>query len=128
MLKAIANQVNEGTYVATLTPATSGTIPLNSNFDTLAWSKNGRLVTVVGQIQIFNPSSPVGSNFRLNLPFAPADLPEISGRGGFMLNYQNTAVSAFWEEGTASLYIIKDASTVSNADNLFVSFSYIAAA
>ena len=127
MLKTVANQLSQGTYTATLTPATSGTIPLNSNFDTLAWVRTGNLVTVTGQIQTFNPVSPVGTNIRLNLPFAPADLPEISGRGGFMLNYQNTAVSAFWEEGTALLYILKDASTVLNGENLFISFSYIAA-
>lgn len=127
MTSQLLNWYEEGTYTATLTPATSGTIPLNSNFDTLAYTRIGRQVTITGQIQIFNPSSPVGSYFKLNLPFTPADLPEISGRGGFMLNYQNTAVSTYWEESTAVLYIIKDASTVANSDNLYISFSYFAA-
>jgi hypothetical protein len=117
----------EGTYTAVLTPQTSGTIPLNSSFDELAYTKVGRLVTITGQIQTFNPVSPVGAFFTLNLPFAVADLPEISGRGGFMLNYQNTAVPVSWSEGDSIIYISKDASTVVNAENLYVSFSYFAA-
>ena len=117
----------EGTYVATLTPETSGTIPLNSSFDTLAYTKVGRLVTIIGQIQIFNPVAPVGTYFTLNLPFTPVDLTELSGRGGFILNYQNTAVPVSWAEGTALIYIIKNASTVLNTDNLYLSFSYFAA-
>jgi hypothetical protein len=117
----------EGTYTAVLTPQTSGTIPLNSSFDELAYTKVGRLVTVTGQIQTFNPSLPVGAFFTLNLPFTPADLTELAGRGGFMLNYQNTAVSANWEEGVASIYVNKNASTVLTGENLFLSFSYFAA-
>jgi hypothetical protein len=117
----------EGTYTAALTPETSGTIPLNSSFDTLAYTKVGRLVTITGQIQIFNPVSPIGAFFTLNLPFTPADLTELAGRGGFILNYQNTAVSASWVEGTAVIYINKNASTVLNLDNLYLSFSYFAA-
>jgi hypothetical protein len=117
----------EGTYTAVLTPETSGTIPLNSSFDTLAYTKVGRLVTIIGQIQIFNPVAPVGTYFTLNLPFTPVDLTELSGRGGFILNYQNTAVPVSWAEGTALIYIIKNASTVLNTDNLYLSFSYFAA-
>lgn len=118
---------DEGTYTATLTPETSGTIPLNSNFDTLAYTRVGRVVHVQGQIQIFNPSSPVGSYFKLSLPFNTASLSELSGRGGFMLNYQNTAVPVNWESGLNYVYIQKNASTVANADNLYVNFSFIAA-
>jgi len=117
----------EGTYTAVLTPQTSGTIPLNSNFDTLAYTKVGRLVTITGQIQTFNPSTPVGSYFTLNLPFTIADLTELAGRGGFILNYQSTSVPVNWEEGVAFIYINKNASTVLNAENLFLSFSYFAA-
>jgi hypothetical protein len=117
----------EGTYTAVLTPQTSGTIPLNSSFDTLAYTKVGRLVTITGQIQTFNPSAPVGAYFTLSLPFTIADLTELAGRGGFILNYQNTAVSANWEEGLAYIYVNKNASTVLTSENLYVSFSYFAA-
>jgi len=117
----------EGVYTATLTPQTSGTIPLNSNYDTLAYTKVGRVVHVQGQIQIFNPSSPVGSYFTLSLPFTIANLTELSGRGGFVLNYQNTAVFVNWEGGLSYVYIQKSAASVANTDNLYVNFSYIAA-
>jgi len=117
----------EGTYTAVLTPQTSGTIPLNSSFDTLAYTKVGRLVTVTGQVQTFNPSTPIGSFFTLSLPFTIADLTELAGRGGFIVNYQNTAIPVNWEEGLAYVYIQKNAATVLNAENLYVSFSYFAA-
>jgi hypothetical protein len=123
----ILNWYEEGTYVATLTPATSGTIPLNSSYDTLSYTKIGRLVTVIGQIQTLNPVLPVGSNFALNLPFTPVDLPELAGRGGVVINYEYTSVPATWEEGTANLYIWKNAATVSSLQNLFLSFTYFAA-
>ena len=120
----LLNWYEEGTYTATLTPGTSGTITLNSNYDTLAYTRVGRLVTITGQIQVFSVSSPVGTYFYLNLPFTPADLTELAGRGGFMLNYQYAAVAASWEEGTSNLYIWKSAATVASPDNLFISFSY----
>ena len=126
MTSQLLNWYEEGTYTATLTPQTSGTIPLNGNFDTLAYTKVGRLVTVTGQVQTFNPSSPIGAYFTLNLPFTIADLTELSGRGGFMLNYQNTAVPVNWEENLAYIYVNKNASTVLNGENLYVSFSYFA--
>lgn len=126
MTSELLDDYEEGTYTATLTPATSGTIPLNSNYDTLAYTKIGRVVHIQGQIQTFNPSSPVGAHFKLSLPFNTASLTELSGRGGFVLNYQNTAIPVSWENGLAYVYIWKDSSTVSNAENLYVDFSYIA--
>jgi hypothetical protein len=127
MTSQLLNWYEEGTYVATLTPATSGTIPLNSSYDTLSYTKIGRLVTVIGQIQTLNPVLPVGSNFALNLPFTPVDLPELAGRGGVVINYEYTSVPATWEEGAANLYIWKNAATVSSIQNLFLSFTYFAA-
>jgi hypothetical protein len=127
MTSQLLNWYEEGTYVATLTPATSGTIPLNSLYDTLSYTKVGRVVTVQGQIQTLNPVSPVGSYFALNLPFTPVDLPELAGRGGTVINYEYTSVVATWEEGTANIYIWKNATTVLTAQNLFLSFTYFAA-
>jgi hypothetical protein len=127
MTSQLLNWYEEGTYVATLTPATSGTIPLNSSVDTLSYTKVGRVVTVQGQIQTLNPVLPVGSTFALNLPFTPVDLPELAGRGGTVINYQYTSVPATWEEGSANLYIWKNAATVVTAENLFLSFTYFAA-
>lgn len=124
MTSQLLNWYEEGTYTATLTPATSGTIPLNSSFDTLAYTRVGRLVTIIGQIQIFNPSLPIGAYFTLNLPYPTSDLTELGGRGGFTLNYQSSAVPVNWEESGSIVYVMKNAATVATSDNLYLSFSY----
>jgi hypothetical protein len=70
----------EGTYIATLTCGTSGTITINSanNWNTLAYTKIGRVVHVQGGIRIASVSSPTGS-VELNLPFASANLTGDAG-------------------------------------------------
>lgn len=50
----------EGTYVPTVTCSTSGTITLNSSFNTLNYTKIGRLVSVTGFLYVSSVSSPVG--------------------------------------------------------------------
>lgn len=77
---ALTNLV-EDTYNATLTCGTSGTVTLNSNFDTLRYTRiNGRCY-VSGFIEVSSISSPLGG-LTLNLPFASAALPELSERSG----------------------------------------------
>jgi hypothetical protein len=56
----------EGTYTATLTPGTSGTITLGNS--TLAYTKIGRVVTVTGYLLVSSVASPVGA-IEMNLPF-----------------------------------------------------------
>jgi len=70
----------EGTYTATLTCSTSGTITVSStnNWNTLAYTKIGRVVHVQGGIRIASVSSPTGS-VELNLPFASANLTGDAG-------------------------------------------------
>ena len=58
----------EGEYVATLTCGTSGTITLNSSYQTLQYTRMGRMVFVSGYITASSISSPVGS-LLLNIPF-----------------------------------------------------------
>lgn len=57
-----------GTFTATLTCGTSGTITLNGS--TCSYAKHGSVVTVSGQIDVASVSSPVGELFIGNLPFA----------------------------------------------------------
>jgi len=62
----------EGSFTATLTCTTSGTITLSSN--TLYYTKIGRQVTITGYLEVSSVSSPVGY-VRLNgLPFTVANL------------------------------------------------------
>jgi hypothetical protein len=60
----------EGTWTATLTPLTSGSITLSAN--TCTYTKVGRLVTVNGQINTSAISSPLGRLRLSTLPFAVA--------------------------------------------------------
>ena len=62
----------EGSFTATLTCTTSGTITLSSN--TLYYTKIGRQVSITGYLEVSSVSSPVGY-VRLNgLPFTVANL------------------------------------------------------
>lgn len=65
-----------GEYTATFTPATSGTVTLNSSLNTLSYTKIGQLVHVQGYLVVSSISSPVGA-IRLNLPFGVK--PETEG-------------------------------------------------
>jgi len=70
----------EGTYTATLTCLTSGTITVNSSNDQLYYTKIGRVVYVTGRIRVSAVSSPNGAQLRLNLPIVSAAGTEESGR------------------------------------------------
>ena len=70
----------EGTYTATLTCLTSGTITVNSSNDQLYYTKIGRVVYVTGRISVSAVSSPNGVQLRLNLPIVSAAGTEESGR------------------------------------------------
>jgi len=59
----------EGTYTATLTCGTSGTITLSTTIDTLSYIKIGKQVTLFGRINIASVSSPTGT-IGLSIPFA----------------------------------------------------------
>jgi len=69
----------EGVHTATLTPSTSGSITLNSSFNTFQYVKIGNLVNVSGRVRVTSVSSPVGA-LRVSLPFTTADLDEDAGR------------------------------------------------
>jgi hypothetical protein len=58
----------EGTYTATMTCSTSGTITLNTSFRTLSYTKIGRQVTVTGTLNVDSVSSPTGVVW-ISLPF-----------------------------------------------------------
>ena len=59
----------EGTYTATITCATSGTVTLNATYDLCSYVKIGRLVTVHGYLAVSSVSSPAGFA-RISIPFA----------------------------------------------------------
>jgi|GEM_PF-4293374 hypothetical protein len=59
----------EGSFTATIVCSTSGTVTLNGSFDTLQYTKIGRVVTVTGILIVGSVSSPVGIANIGTLPF-----------------------------------------------------------
>jgi len=69
----------EGTWTASFVTG-SGTVAPNTSYDTLNYTKIGRLVNVSGNIDGFTVSSPGGSLQMTGLPYAVADTAERSDR------------------------------------------------
>ena len=69
----------EGDHAVSITCSTSGTVTLNSGFNSLAYTKVGNLVTVQGLLIVSSVSSPVGSFF-VSMPFTSS--PNPADRGG----------------------------------------------
>jgi hypothetical protein len=125
----------EGTYTATLTCQTSGTITLGAQ--TLSYTKTGRLVTISGYLTVASVASPVGQ-IHLNLPITISNsLPAQTGglflgnalASGNVLNYwmytdtQNSRASIFLGGGTS---VSTAAAQTVQADSEFrVFLSYI---
>jgi len=82
----------EGTYVVTLTCGTSGTITLNSGYDTMAYEKIGRMCTVHGRVRISSVSSPTGTLI-ISLPFARDGMSQDQGRIGGTITVQNLSAN-----------------------------------
>ena len=71
----LLDDYEEGVYDATLTNESSGSYSVASTQNSLAYTKVGRLVTVVGRITVDGESSPSGSLI-LSLPFTVGSLAE----------------------------------------------------
>lgn len=91
-----------GTYVATVTPSTSGSVTLNSSNDTLQWKKVGPLVHVQGELIVSGVSAPVGI-IQINLPFATSAGTKTSGTGAGGGCAINSAISA-WTGAPVALF------------------------
>jgi hypothetical protein len=126
------NDYEEGTWTVTLTPETSGTIPVNASFDTGAYTKVGRIVTVTGCINVGSGvSAPVGTYVSLSLPFAIADLTEFSGRfGGSIMTALSGIIASqtyYAIEGATAIRVSFNPAALALNDQFFFSFSYCTA-
>jgi hypothetical protein len=77
---SLLNDYEQGTHVPTVTTSISGTISLYANWDTLSYTKVGRLVTIQGALIVQSVSSPTGA-VRITLPYTCANLNDGSGSG-----------------------------------------------
>ena len=73
----LLDDYEEGTYTATLTNASSGSYTVTAAQNTLAYTKVGRLVSIVGRVAVEAESSPSG-RLVLNLPFTVGNTLESS--------------------------------------------------
>lgn len=128
----LLNWYEEGTFVATLTPNTSGTITLSSN-NTLSYTRMGRVVVVNGLIDVASVSLPVGTYVLITtLPFTPASISPNAGRSGGAFGVLSTTAGNITpglliNGGVATTYIAMNASTVQTGTSFYVQFTYITA-
>lgn len=94
MTSELLADYEEGTWTPTLTPATSGTITVNSP-NLCAYTKIGRVVTVNGLIDTASVSAPVGASVTFN------NLPYSSNATGTQRS-AGTAVGFALSSGTVS--------------------------
>jgi hypothetical protein len=71
----ILTDYEEGTYDVTMTPGTSGSITMRSDYNTGGYVRVGKIVNVYGYAVVTSTSSPSGY-IQVNLPFAVANTSE----------------------------------------------------
>jgi hypothetical protein len=121
----------EGLHVTTATPSGSGTVTLNSSYDTMAYTKIGRTVLITGETSISSVSSPTGSVLDFTVPFACSSLSELSERAGGGVFWTEAGVSLpfhvlpFLTFSGSIIRIFKDASAFSAGDAITFGVSYL---
>ena len=119
MTSELLDDYEEGTFTPALTAGTSGTITLNSSFNTMSYVKVGNLVTVQGLIIVSSVASPVGL-LSMSLPFVPASLSEGADYSAVSLR-ANALVSANAADMVGAVdtdkinFFIGDSTTISTA-------------
>jgi hypothetical protein len=117
----------EGTTTVTFTPSTSGTITLGASYQTVAYTKVGRLVTITGELFVSSVSTPVGTSVSIgNLPFAAGGALTALSSGFGILDLGTGSVVGARVNTTANTIDLRvDASTIGANYNIVVGFSYM---
>jgi len=123
----LLDDYEEGAFVSSLTPGTSGSITLNSSFDELAYTKIGRLVTITGRLTVASVASPVGTIINVALPFTAFGAAAQSCGGAVWKNTETAAIPIDVTGGSSTAIIRFDPSTLSTNQYFNFSFSYTAA-
>jgi hypothetical protein len=118
----------EGTFTATITPSTSGTITLSPS--TCSYTKIGRQVTIRGQVVVSAISSPVGGTLILGgLPFTSQN--SVSSRGAGVFQYfpsvgSGSLLQNIQLQNSVEVNLILDASTIAAGAEFYISLTYFA--
>jgi hypothetical protein len=116
----------EGVFIVTFTPSTSGTITLSNTYKTLSYTKVGRVVTVSGELLVTSSSTPIGSSVSIgNLPFAVATGFEFSAASPILDLGTGTYAPARVIATTNYIDLRVNASTIGTNYNIIVGFSYM---
>jgi len=128
-----------GTWTATLTPSTSGSITASTTGDEMRYTKIGNKVTVTGAINISSVSSPVGGTLTIGtLPFARENSVERSEGGAFSLEIFDASTVSFMNKsaihpyqpitaGSTELRVSMDCSLLGSNDDLYFTATYFTA-
>jgi len=81
---------SEGVFIPTLTPTTSGTLTISGANNSLAYTENGRAITITGRLKLSAVSSPLGNMTLAALPFTCAQLDDVAGMSLFTIILQDT--------------------------------------
>nr|BAR34770.1 hypothetical protein [uncultured Mediterranean phage uvMED] len=116
----------EGSHTATVTGSSSGSLTLNSSYNTLAYTKIGRLVTVTGLLLASSVSSGTGYT-KISLPFAVSS--SLFGRTASATFFNSSSANArdfvaFTVQGESFLRVYLGDATAGQSD----SFQTISAA
>lgn len=115
-------------YTLTLTPGTSGSITLDASENSALYQRTADLVHVQGRGLVSSVSSPVGTNMRINLPFAIGSKQERSGAiGGIVIDSSSTARVFTGAEGNSYINVFLPVASVAPGQTFNFSFSYLAA-
>jgi len=130
-----------GSYDATITPATSGSVTLTTGSRALGYVRMGRLVHVQGQLAVDSISSPSG-DVRISLPYLSASITDNGERlaGSVMLqginygldrtphitiNGPNLSYCQILMPQSNTSWSTLNANTLSIGDDFRIGFSYI---
>jgi hypothetical protein len=104
----LLDDYEEGSYTATMSPTSSGSITLAGTHNTLQYTIIGRQVTIIGMLMVNSVSSPVGA-ININLPFAAASGNSSNSAALLFVNGSNGPQAAdfigFVGAGTSTLQI-----------------------
>ncbi len=110
------SRYEEGTYTATITCSTSGTVTLNSAIDLASYEYIGNIVHVRGNLKVSSVSSPTGIP-RISLPVAPVSLTEGAERGSPAVVLDGTSASGAgvnggeWDSGNTYFSVYGNGTT-----------------
>ena len=128
----------EGTFNPTLA-MNGGSVTINPSFNTLNYTKVGRLVTISGHIRFSGVSNPSGTFKITNLPFTVAATTEKGRAGGAVMYFdQSAGIGNFYKspagnvkesstEFTVYLSHYNGGITVAAGDEMGISITYVAA-